>query len=160
MSKNINIKMPKNNPKLIFLKNTIFGIKYGIISMLVLIFLLGMATMGEKTIIIAAFILSFLGAVFIAIISSKTTKNQKPVVIFFSFLIASLIPLLPFFYNKTTAFYTSIFNGIVILFVAGIGETYYTKKNKLISGIKLVIMGIISIIIACGVGYLINLILK
>ena len=77
MSKNINIKMPKNNPKLIFLKNTIFGIKYGIISMLVLIFLLGMATMGEKTIIIAAFILSFLGAVFIAIISSKTTKEKN-----------------------------------------------------------------------------------
>lgn len=77
---------------------------------------------------------------------------------FFSFLFASLLPLLPFFYGMAGmfAFVSALFNGLLLLFLVGVGKTYFTRKNKVRSGVEMVIVGGIATALAYGVGYFIS----
>ena len=226
-----------HHPSGMLIRDAIFGVNDGIVSMLALIAGLSAALMTNKVIIISALAESFAGALSMAIGSYISTKSQvefmthelqdetrniikKPkmerahlaeiyrnkgfrgkeleaivnkimsnkkvwgdvmqreelgfsassmqnpvnggIVMFFSFLIASVIPLWPFFFMGADhiAFLVALFNGSVLLFVVGIGKTYFTGRHPLRSGIEMVVVGGIATALAYAVGTYIPLFLQ
>ncbi len=74
-------------------------------------------------------------------------------VMFFSFVFASFIPLLPFFFHQgTPAFHISAFSGLLVLFFVGMARTYFTGKHPIRSGIEMVLIGGIATLIAYSIG--------
>lgn len=218
-----------HHPLGMLLKDAIFGVNDGTVSMLALIAGLSAAAMSHQVIIISAFAEAFAGALSMAFGSYISTKSQmeflkhelrgeslavqrKPrlekqhlvdiykrkgfsgkelekivaqimsnrgvwedvmqreelgfsktilqsplqggLVMFFSFLVASFIPLLPFLYTTIghLAFSIALFNGIVLLFVVGVGKTSFTGRHPLRSGLEMVVVGGIATALAYGVG--------
>ena len=222
-------RITNHHPFGMLLKDAIFGVNDGIVSMLALIAGLSAAAMTNKVIIISAFAEAFAGALSMAVGTYISTKSQmeflkhelrdegvairkKPrlekrhlidiyrrkgfdgkeldrivnkimsnkqvwedvmqreelgfskgflqspvqggAVMFVSFLIASMAPLLPYLFKTVgpVAFYSAVFNGLVLLFLVGIGKTHFTGRRPLRSGIEMVVVGGVATLLAYGVG--------
>ena len=80
---------------------------------------------------------------------------KNAVAMFFSFLIGSIVPILPFIlFANSTAALTSTILTVCALFFIGWAKSYYTKLNWLKAGLEIVIIGL-----GAGViGYLVGLI--
>jgi vacuolar iron transporter family protein len=95
--------------------------------------------------------------------STKVLENpaQGGVVMFCAFLIASFIPLIPFFTQPISeiALLAGIFNGIILLFIVGLGKAHYTGRNKITSAFEMVFVGSIATVLAYGIGHYINALL-
>ncbi len=77
----------------------------------------------------------------------------------FSFLLGSLVPILPFILlpNGTAAVLASILT-IIALFFLGWAKTHFTKLNPFKSGLEVVLIGVGSGIIGYIVGYILNIV--
>ncbi len=81
---------------------------------------------------------------------------------FFSFLIGSAFPIIPFLFSKLN--FISLFQAgitasiltISALFSVGLAKTYYTRLNKLKSGLEVVLIGVGAGIIGYFVGWLVS----
>lgn len=211
------------------IRDAIFGVNDGVVSMLALVAALNAAQMTSKVIIISAFAEAFSGALSMAVGTYISTKSQmeflqhelrdesrsvvqrprlerkhlleiyrkkgfqgkelesivdkimsnpkvwkdvmqreelgfsptflqNPLhsgfVMFISFLVASMVPLLPYFFTTvhTFTFPISIFNGLLLLFIVGVGKTHFTGRHPLRSGIEMVIIGSITTALAYSIG--------
>lgn len=77
---------------------------------------------------------------------------------FFSFLIGSLFPIVPFvFLGNSTAAVTAVVLTTIALFFIGWAKTFYTKLNWLKSGTEIVIVGLGAGIIGYLVGFIFSL---
>jgi VIT1/CCC1 family predicted Fe2+/Mn2+ transporter len=78
------------------------------------------------------------------------------IVTFFSFNIAGLLPLIPFLFKTQYAFIIStVLVGLTLLTV-GILRSVYTKKNVLVSGVEMLVVGGLAAGVAFGVGFFIQ----
>ena len=83
-------------------------------------------------------------------------------IMFITFILGSLVPLLPFYLSViqfipvNTAFYITITLTAVILFLVGVAKTYYTRGNKLSSGLENSLLGLLAGIITFILGSLIT----
>jgi VIT1/CCC1 family predicted Fe2+/Mn2+ transporter len=218
-----------HNPLGMLLKDAVFGVNDGIVSMLALVAGLSAASMTRQVVVIAGFAEAFAGAISMAIGSYISTKSQVEflkselrsedmalkksprvekehlraiyakrglkgreldcvvnaiisnktvwkevmqkeelgfsetilenplkgaVVMFVAFTLASMVPLIPYLYATPgpLAFTFSLFNGFVVLFLVGVGKTYFTGKNKLASGLEMIVVGGIATALAYGIG--------
>jgi VIT1/CCC1 family predicted Fe2+/Mn2+ transporter len=77
-------------------------------------------------------------------------------VTFFSFNISGLIPLLPYLFDTDYAFVFSTLLVALTLVTVGILRSAYTKKNMIMSGLEMLVVGGLAASVAFGVGYLIK----
>ncbi len=80
-------------------------------------------------------------------ISKRTIENPVAVGImtFFAFVIAALIPVIPFFFmNVKYALIVASAVCMSLLFLVGVAKTHYTGRDWLRSGIEMVIVGAIA----------------
>ncbi len=81
---------------------------------------------------------------------------------FFSFLIGSSFPIIPFLFSKFDSI--SLFQAgitasvltISVLFSVGLAKTYYTRLNKIKSGLEVVLIGVGAGFIGYFVGWLVS----
>lgn len=222
-------KRNNHNPLGMLIKDAVFGVNDGIVSMLALVAGLSAASMTRQVVVISGFAEAFAGAISMAIGSYISTKSQVEflrselqsedaalkksprvekehlraiyqkrglrgkeldcvvnaiisnktvwqevmekeelgfsetilenplrgaLVMFIAFALASMVPLIPYLYSTTgpLALSFSLFNGFVVLFLVGVGKTYLTGKNKLMSGIEMVVIGGVATALAYGIG--------
>ncbi len=82
---------------------------------------------------------------------------KNALAMFFSFLIGSAFPILPFIlFTNSHAAIISVSLTISVLFIIGFAKTYYTKLNWLKSGLEIVLVGLGAAVI----GYLVGLVLS
>ncbi len=77
---------------------------------------------------------------------------------FIAFVIAGALPLIPFFYENSvehTFWISSIATGIT-LFLVGAARSFVIKKNFIVAGIEMFIVGSVAAIMAYGIGYYIQ----
>ncbi len=75
---------------------------------------------------------------------------------FFAFGVAGLFPLLPYVFLPSNSFNTSIIFTGLSLFVVGALRTFITKKNWLIAGLEMLLVGAIAAIVAYATGHFIE----
>jgi predicted membrane protein (TIGR00267 family) len=82
---------------------------------------------------------------------------QNAITMFFSFLVGSCFPILPFILLVgSPAVYTAVVGTVIALFTVGILKTIYTKRSWLKSGIEIVVVGL-----GAGfMGYLVGVIIS
>ena len=218
-----------HNSSGMLIRDAIFGVNDGVVSMLALIAGLSAALMTTKVILISAFAEAFAGALSMAVGTYISTKSQmeflqhelrnesrsvvqrprlerkhlleiyrkkgfqgkelerivdkimsnpkvwkdvmqreelgfsptflqNPIhsglVMFVSFLVASMVPLLPYFFTSVHAFTfpISVFNGLLLLLIVGVAKTHFTGRHPLRSGIEMVVIGSITTALAYGIG--------
>ena len=222
-------KRTSHNPWGMLIKDAVFGVNDGIVSMLALVAGLSAASMTKQVVVISGFAEAFAGAISMAIGSYISTKSQVEfmkselqtentalkktpglekehlrliykkrglhgkeldcvvnaiisnksvwrevmqkeelgfsatilenplrgaLVMFVAFALASMVPLVPYLYSTPgpLAFSFSLFNGFVVLFLVGVGKTYFTGKNKLMSGVEMIVIGGIATALAYCIG--------
>ncbi len=157
------------------LKDIILGGQDGLVNVLGIVLAVASATYATKDILIAGIAATFaesisMGAV--AFTSSKAAKEyylskhikkfpkeykspfNSALVVGFSAIIGSLIPILPFFFtNVSTGIVISVIISIITLFIVGAIKAIVTTGNWKKSGFELSAIGISAAII----GYLIGL---
>ena len=90
----------------------------------------------------------------------KIKMGNKPlengITTFFSFVIAGLVPLLPYLFKFNNAFKTSSFFVFITLLTIGIFRGMITKKSVVRTSIENIIIGGISAVVAYFVGSLVE----
>ena len=83
---------------------------------------------------------------------------KNALAMFFSFLVGSLFPVVPFMIlSNTTAVLTAIILTILVLFLVGSAKTLYTKRNWFKSGIEIVLVGLGAGVLGYLVGFVIRM---
>ena len=75
---------------------------------------------------------------------------------FFSFVIAGLIPLIPYFMGLKQSFYLAVVFVLISLFAVGAVRTRFTKKRWLGGGIEMVLIGGFAAVVAYFTGFLVD----
>lgn len=155
-----------------FLRNFIFGAEDGLVSTVGLLSGVSFAGLASREIIISGVILILVEALSMGAgvyISEDSTneladgqkkENQfnDALVMFFSYLLVGLIPLLPYIFSPDTrtAFYFSVASTVLALVGLGVFKGYYVKKSLFLSALKITTMGTIVILLAIAVGTLVS----
>ncbi len=86
----------------------------------------------------------------------KTFVLGGPILTFLSFVIAGLVPILPFLFlqNISNIFLYSIISTAIILFFVGALRSVITKKSLFLSGFEMLCVGGVAASIAYSVGFL------
>lgn len=160
------------NSKSGFLRNFVFGAEDGLVSTVGLLSGVSFAGLGNREIILSGVILILVEAISMAAgtyISEDSEKELDPtdkdnqlndaLVMFFSYAMIGLIPLLPYIVadNTRTAFYWSIILSLGALFCVGLFKGYYVHKRPLYGAIKITLIGAVVIAVAVLVGALIKI---
>lgn len=73
---------------------------------------------------------------------------------FISFVVAGLLPLLPYLFGLNTELILSIFLVAISLFIVGSLRSFFTKKHFVRSGLEMLFIGGFAALVAYAVGYL------
>ena len=88
---------------------------------------------------------------------SKISPMNSALVVGFSALAGSFVPILPFFFLPiSVAVWTSIIVSTIVLFIAGIYKAKITVGNPLKSGIELAVIGILAALAGYAIGSLLG----
>lgn len=155
-----------------FLRNFVFGAEDGLVSTVGLLSGISFAGLGSREIILSGVILIMVEAISMGAgvyISEDSEKELDPnekenqlsdaVVMFFSYALIGLIPLLPYmiFPDTRLAFYWSIAVSLVALFCVGLFKGYFVHHQPLRGAIKITLIGAIVIAVAVFIGALIKI---
>lgn len=154
-----------------FLRNFVFGAEDGLVSTVGLLSGVNFAGLASREIIVSGVILILVEAISMAsgtYISEDSEKELDPtdkdnqltdaVVMFFSYALIGLIPLLPYFMvdNTGTAFYWSIALSLAALFCVGLFKGYYVHHRPFFGAFKITLIGAVVIAVAVFIGSLIK----
>lgn len=156
-----------------FLRNFVFGAEDGLVSTVGLLSGVSFAGLASREIILSGVILIMVEAISMAAgvyISEDSEKELDPaekenqlsdsIVMFFSYAIIGLIPLLPYivFDNNTRmAFYWSIGASLFALFCVGMFKGYFVHHHPLRGAIKITLIGAVVIGVSVLVGALVKI---
>lgn len=91
---------------------------------------------------------------------SEMLHHHRPLrhwfVTFFTFIIAGLVPLLPYVFNFSNQFKTSLVLVAVSLFLVGLIRGRVTGKNMFKGGFEVLLVGGVAAVVAYMVGFLID----
>ena len=149
-----------------FIRNFVFGAEDGLVSTVGLLSGVSFAGLGARYIVISGIVLILVEALSMAAgayisedsstdIISDGEKGSNliydSIVMFFSYALIGLIPLLPYVFSENTrlAFYWSLGMTLFALFALGLFRGYFLQKPLLASALK--IMGIGSVVVAIAV---------
>jgi VIT1/CCC1 family predicted Fe2+/Mn2+ transporter len=151
-----------------FLRNFIFGAEDGLVSTVGLLSGVSFAGLASREIIVSGIILILVEALSMGAgvyISEDSTneladgqkkENQlnDSLVMFFSYMMVGLIPLMPYIFIPDTrqAFYYSVASTIIALIGLGVFKGYYVKKSLFLSALKVTTIGTIVVLLAIAVG--------
>lgn len=151
-----------------FLRNFIFGAEDGLVSTVGLLSGVSFAGLASREIIVSGIILILVEAlsmgagVYISEDSTnelsdgqkKDNQLNDSLVMFFSYMMVGLIPLLPYIFTPDTrqAFYYSVASTVFALIGLGIFKGYYVKKSLFLSALKITTIGTIVVLLAIAVG--------
>lgn len=83
---------------------------------------------------------------------------KNALTMFFSFLIGSLFPVLPFIiFSEMSAVIIAVLGTVTALFLVGWAKTVFTKRNWFKSGIEIVLVGVGAGILGYVIGWIISL---
>lgn len=157
-----------------FLRNFVFGAEDSLVSTVGLLSGLSFAGLGSRTVIVSGIILILVEAISMAagtylaedstndltdVNGEKENQLTDSLVMFFSYLIIGLVPLLPYMAmpNTNQAFVWSVFLSLIALFFVGVIKGVYVHKHPIKSGLKMMSIGAVVIAIAISVGSLVKL---
>lgn len=83
-------------------------------------------------------------------------SKAQAVVTFLSFVVAGLVPLVPFIFKLNNVLMLSIVFVGIALFLIGVIRGYYTDKHWLRSGVEVLLIGGFAAFIAYFVGFLVD----
>lgn len=154
-----------------FLRNFIFGAEDGLVSTVGLLSGVSFAGLASREIIVSGIILILVEAlsmgagVYISEDSTneladgqkKDNQLNDALVMFFSYMLVGLIPLMPYIFMPDTrqAFYYSVASTVIALIGLGIFKGYYVKKSLFFSALKITTIGTIVVLLAIAVGTII-----
>lgn len=158
----------------IYVRNIIFGIADSLVSTVGLLSGIGVSGTPRSAIILTGIVYAFVEAFSMAVgsfLSERSaadyrakaeTSDAQPViggtVMFISFVLASFIPILPYFLqNLTLAFWLSIGSSIAALFVVGIVIAKFSKISLITHGLRMALLGGAAIMIGVLVGKMIKI---
>jgi VIT1/CCC1 family predicted Fe2+/Mn2+ transporter len=75
---------------------------------------------------------------------------------FFSFVVAGLIPLLPYLFGISQSFYVASGLVLISLFIVGSARTRFTKKPWFVGGVEMVLIGGLAASVAYITGFLVD----
>jgi VIT1/CCC1 family predicted Fe2+/Mn2+ transporter len=159
----------KNQKIEIYFRNFVFGVEDSLVSTVGLLSGVAVAGVEESTIFLTGVVLILVEAFSMGVGSFvseesveelQTKKEVSPansllasLVMFFSYVIAGLIPLFPYtFFTLNIAFPSSIILSIVSLFILGVIRAQVVGLNILKHGIKMAAIGGMAIIAGVLVG--------
>lgn len=155
-----------------FLRNFIFGAEDGLVSTVGLLSGISFAGLGTRVIILSGVILLMVEAISMAAgvyISEDSEKeldhNEKEnqltdaVIMFFSYALIGMIPLLPYVaINDTrTAFFWSVAFSLLALFCVGLFKGFFVHGHPIKSAVKFTLIGGVVIAVAVFVGTLVKI---
>lgn len=92
--------------------------------------------------------------------SAKPSKESSPTkhgaVTFVSFVLAGILPLLPYTFMKSSRFLASILVVCLSLFAIGGLRGLFTKKNWVLQGVEMLVVGGVAASAAYTIGFLLN----
>ncbi len=168
---------PNSHEKAELLKDIIYAANDGIITTFAVVAGVTGGGLSAITVLILGFASLFADGFSMAISNYLGTKSEKEfleaqhqpevgherplrnsVVTFFSFVIAGVVPILPFLviFASPSNFSYSIGVSLIALFLIGAFRTVFTRKNWFTSGLEMLILGGVAAGIAYGVGFLIR----
>jgi predicted membrane protein (TIGR00267 family) len=159
----------------LYLRNVIFGISDSLVSTVGLLAGIDVSGTSRQIVLLTGIVYAFVEAFSMAIGSFlseesvedydmkdggsaliKMSGNQAFVaglIMFFSFVIAAFIPIVPYlFFSLSIALWVSIILSIIVLFVVGIVSAEITKVKILDRGFKMALLGGAAILIGVVVG--------
>lgn len=156
----------------IYGRNFIFGAEDGIVSTVGLLSGIAVANVDRSTIFLTGTVLIFVEAFSMSIgsfISEDETeeyierKKVKPthsifaaIIMFFSYFIAGLIPLLPYTIFASSTSVISIVASLIALFMLGAISAKLYKINVVKHALQMLLMGAAAIAVGIAVGKLVN----
>ncbi len=155
-----------------FLRNFVFGAEDSLVSTVGLLSGISFAGLGSRTIILSGVILLMVEAISMAAgvyiaedsekeLDSSEKENQltDAVVMFFSYGIIGMVPLLPYISINDTniAFIWSVAFSLFALFCIGLFKGFFVHGHPLKSAIKFTLIGAVVIAVAVFVGTLIKI---
>lgn len=157
-----------------FLRNFVFGAEDSLVSTVGLLSGISFAGLEARIVIVSGVILILVEAISMAagtylaedstndlavVDGDKDNQLADSIVMFFSYLVIGLVPLLPYMAvtEAKNAFFWSVAFSLVGLFLVGMVKGIYVHKHPIVSGLKITGVGAVVIAIAVGVGWLIKL---
>ena len=155
--------------KALYLRNFIFGVEDSLASTVGLLSGIAAAGVGASAIIATGAVLIFVEAFSMAVgsfvseesaeeyVKHKDVSSREPlmgsIVMFASYILSGLIPLLPYlFWEVDAALKISVGLSLVALFLLGMIGAEFAKTNKLKHGIKMLAIGGVAIVAGVIVG--------
>lgn len=155
-----------------FLRNFVFGAEDGLVSTVGLLSGVTFAGLAPREIILSGVILVMVEAISMGAgvyISEDSEKELDPsekenvfsdsVVMFFSYALIGMIPLLPYIAIDTpsVAFIWSIAISLVALFCVGLFKGFFVRSHPLKGALKITAIGAVVIAVAVFIGSLIKI---
>lgn len=161
--------------KSIFIRNFVFGVEDSLVSTAGLLSGIAASNVPRETILIAGFVLIAVEAFSMAVgsflseesaeeyVEGRDVSLKPPIegglVMFISYVVAGLVPLLPYvFFAGQRALIISITVSIIVLFILGIFNDKGKKRNIFLNGLKMGLLGGVVIAIGVMVGKFVNFI--
>lgn len=157
-----------------FLKDAVFGASDGIVTTFAIVAGSVGADISSTVVIILGFANLIADGISMSIgnymgvkseseyehVMGDRTKEGSPlahaVVMFFAFVIAGFIPLIPYVFNLPNKFQFSIIFVAFTLFTAGILKSNMTKRNVILSGFEMLALGGVASGAAYLIGYMLH----
>lgn len=163
----------ENRNFILYMRNFIFGAEDSLVSTVGLLSGIVWAGISQKEVIISGLVLISVEAFSMSVgsfLSERTTEEsysnvatQKSksipaaVIMFFSYLICGLIPLLPYLITgRDSAFWWSIFASLCALFLLGFFSAKMLKTNIFKGAFRMMIIGGFAICLGVAVGIVIK----
>jgi len=155
-----------------FLRNFIFGAEDSLVSTVGLLSGVSFAGLSSQVVVLSGIILILVEAISMGAgayisedsvneLDGKEGDNQivDALVMFFSYLLIGLIPLLPYLFTLDTrlAFYWSVAFSLVALAAVGLFKGHFVGRNPWLSALKITIIGGVVIAVAVAVGLAVKL---
>lgn len=155
-----------------FLRNFVFGAEDGLVSTVGLLSGVSFAGLSSREVILSGVILILVEAISMAAgvyISEDSEKELDPndkdnlisdsAVMFFSYALIGLIPLLPYILldSTKTAFYWSVIASMVALFCVGLFKGFFVHNHPIKGALKITAIGAVVIAVSVFVGLLIKI---
>ena len=159
--------------KELYVRNIIFGIADSLVSTVGLLAGIDVSGAARSTIVLTGVVYAFVEGFSMAVGSflseesteeyeskSEVTDNRPyigAVVMFVTFVLASFIPITPyFFFNLGTALWFSIALSLIALFIAGVVIAKISEIHLIKHAVKMVILGGAAIMIGAIVGKILS----
>lgn len=153
----------------LFLRNVIFGVADSLVSTVGLLAGIDVAGTSRQMIVLTGVVYAFVEAFSMAVgsfLSEQSAEEYKAkkevgdggpfvgsIVMFFSFIIASFIPIMPYlFLDSMEALWCSVVLSLIALFIVGMISARITKVGAMSHAFKMALLGGAAIVIGIIVG--------